>query len=379
MINFSRPFVAESSVNYVKESLSSIHQQGDGPFSKLATQLLGKTLRTSSDIFLTPSCTDALEMASILTAIVPGDEVIIPSFTFTSAATAIVNFGGIPVFAEIEETTGCLDTNHLAELITSRTKAISWVNYAGNAPNLDEIRQIGKNHGLALIEDNAHGLGGIVEGIHLGSTGDISTNSFHATKNIQCGEGGAAVVNSPDLVNRAAVIREKGTNRQDYILGMANKYQWVDMGSSYLLGEAPAAILFGNLQSFESVQFHRLQTWNFYCENLKPSLDSVGATILYPKGTNVAHMFAILMPDRKSRDEFIGQMTSFGIQVASHYEPLHNSIAGLRYGKTYRDLTVTENFSGRLVRLPLWSCDMTDVRTEIVEKVSKALELSLQK
>jgi dTDP-4-amino-4,6-dideoxygalactose transaminase len=378
MISFSRPFVAGSAVTYVKESLSSTHQQGDGPFSDLASKLLGETLCTPSSIFLTPSCTDALEMASILTEIQPGDEVIIPSYTFTSAATAIVNFGGVPVFADIEEKSGCLDATQLTDLITSRTKAISWVNYAGNSPNLDEVKRIGKLHGLALIEDNAHGLGGIVNENQLGSTGDIATNSFHATKNIQCGEGGAAVINSPKLVERAAVIREKGTNRRQYISGMAQKYQWIDMGSSFLIAESLAAVLYGNLQSFQEVQNNRLRTWDFYKLNLISKLDSIGATLLCPNGSNIAHMFAFLMPDRKSRDRFIELMRSVGIQVASHYEPLHTSVAGLRFGKTVFPLSVTESFSGRLVRLPLWSTDMSKITEEIVEKATEALKVSIQ-
>ena len=378
MISFSRPFVARSAVTYVKESLNSIHQQGDGPFSDLASKLLAETLRTRSSIFLTPSCTDALEMASILSEIRPGDEVIIPSYTFTSAATAIVNFGGVPVFADIEEKSGCLDATQLAGLITSRTKAISWVNYAGNTPNLDEIKRIGKLHGLALIEDNAHGLGGSVNENQLGSTGDIATNSFHATKNIQCGEGGAAVINSKKLVERAAVIREKGTNRRQYISGMAQKYQWIDKGSSFLLAESLAAVLYGNLQSFQEVQTNRLATWNFYRLNLASTLDSVGATILCPNGLNIAHMFAFLMPDRKSRDRFIELMESVGIQVASHYEPLHTSVAGLRFGKSEFPLSVTESFSGRLVRLPLWSTDMSNIAEEIADKATAALQASIQ-
>ena len=378
MISFSRPFVARSAVTYVKESLNSMHQQGDGPFSDLASKLLAETLRTRSSIFLTPSCTDALEMASILSEIRPGDEVIIPSYTFTSAATAIVNFGGVPVFADIEEKSGCLDATQLAGLITSRTKAISWVNYAGNTPNLDEIKRIGKLHGLALIEDNAHGLGGSVNENQLGSTGDIATNSFHATKNIQCGEGGAAVINSKKLVERAAVIREKGTNRRQYISGMAQKYQWIDKGSSFLLAESLAAVLYGNLQSFQEVQTNRLATWNFYRLNLVSTLDSVGATLLCPNGLNIAHMFAFLMPDRKSRDRFIELMESVGIQVASHYEPLHTSVAGLRFGKSEFPLSVTESFSGRLVRLPLWSTDMSNIAEEIADKATAALQASIQ-
>jgi dTDP-4-amino-4,6-dideoxygalactose transaminase len=355
-----------------------MHQQGDGPFSDLASKLLAETLRTRSSIFLTPSCTDALEMASILSEIRPGDEVIIPSYTFTSAATAIVNFGGVPVFADIEEKSGCLDATQLAGLITSRTKAISWVNYAGNTPNLDEIKRIGKLHGLALIEDNAHGLGGSVNENQLGSTGDIATNSFHATKNIQCGEGGAAVINSKKLVERAAVIREKGTNRRQYISGMAQKYQWIDKGSSFLLAESLAAVLYGNLQSFQEVQTNRLATWNFYRLNLVSTLDSVGATLLCPNGLNIAHMFAFLMPDRKSRDRFIELMESVGIQVASHYEPLHTSVAGLRFGKSEFPLSVTESFSGRLVRLPLWSTDMSNIAEEIADKATAALQASIQ-
>lgn len=373
MIKFSQPYVSANSKKYALQALNSLHQQGDGPFSEQACQDISVILGSTSPVLLTTSCTHSLEMASLLIELKPGDEVILPSFTFTSAATAIVQFGGVPVFAEIEEHSGCIDTKKIEGLITTKTKAISWVNYAGNAPDLNQLKRLAGEFNCALIEDNAHGLGGMYEGLPLGKTGDISTNSFHATKNIQCGEGGAIVINKKEFIDRSYVIREKGTNRKAYLSGMAHKYQWMDQGSSYLLAETLAAVLTGNLQDFEIIQQNRLNMWDFYFKNLSDLFEKYGAQVLINNGKNVAHMFAIKMRDKETRNRLIMELNEHGIQATSHYEPLHLSQAGIKFGKYTSGLQITESFAERLIRLPLWSSDMSGVRSEIVEKVALCL------
>ena len=259
MIPFNVPYVSAMSKQYVLEALASNHQQGDGPFTLKASKIISN-LVGNGHVLLTPSCTHALEMASMLANIGPGDEVILPSYTFTSAATAITKFGATPVFVDIEMETKGIDVNQVRQAITPKTKAISWVNYAGIAPDINGLKILAKEFDLILIEDNAHGLGGSYQGEPLGSFGDFATQSFHATKNIQCGEGGALIINNPKYIERAEIIREKGTDRSKFIRGEVQKYQWVDQGSSYLLAEVLAAQLLGQLESFDKIQSSRKKT-----------------------------------------------------------------------------------------------------------------------
>jgi dTDP-4-amino-4,6-dideoxygalactose transaminase len=256
LIPFNVPYVPEISKQYVLEALESNHQQGDGPFTEQASKIVSN-LVGGGHVLLTPSCTHALEMASMLANFGPGDEVILPAYTFTSAATAVTKFGATPVFVDIERVTKGIDVNQVRESITPRTKAISWVNYAGVAPDIDELQRLAKEFDLLLVEDNAHGLGGSYKGKPLGSFGDFATQSFHATKNIQCGEGGAIVINNPKFIERAEIIREKGTDRSKFIRGEVQKYQWVDQGSSYLLAESLSAVLLGQLELFDEIQEYR--------------------------------------------------------------------------------------------------------------------------
>jgi len=256
LIPFNVPYVPDASKKYVLEALESNHQQGDGPFTGKASKMLSDFVG-GGHVLLTPSCTHALEMASMLANIGPGDEVILPSYTFTSAATAITKFGATPIFVDVELDTKGIDVNKARDAITPRTKAISWVNYAGVAPDIEGLKVLSEEFNLILIEDNAHGLGGSYKGKPLGSFGDFATQSFHATKNIQCGEGGALVVNNPKFIERAEIIREKGTDRSKYTRGEVEKYQWVDQGSSYLLAETLTAILLGQLEFFDQIQESR--------------------------------------------------------------------------------------------------------------------------
>lgn len=362
MIPFNKPYVPEASKKYVMEALESDHQQGDGPFTTRASKMVSD-LVGGGHVLLTPSCTHALEMASMLGNFGPGDEVILPSYTFTSAATAVTKFGATPVFVDIDPVTKGIDANQVAEAVTDKSVAISWVNYAGVAPDIEALQSIAKAHNLLLIEDNAHGLGGAYKGKPLGSFGDFATQSFHATKNIQCGEGGALVINSHEFIERAEVIREKGTNRSKFIRGEVQKYQWVDQGSSYLLAESLAAILCGQLESFKTIQKGRLLTWNAYesfFSELKPGWNFKIQSIP-SNSTNIAHMFYILFEDRIAALTAIDKFYEKGIKVNSHYQPLSLSTAGKIYSKKNANCIQSTKLSDTIVRLPMWVNLQTDV------------------
>jgi dTDP-4-amino-4,6-dideoxygalactose transaminase len=353
MIPFNKPYVPEASKKYVMEALASDHQQGDGPFTKRASKMVSD-LVGGGHVLLTPSCTHALEMASMLGNFGPGDEVILPSYTFTSAATAVTKFGATPVFVDIDPVTKGIDANQVAEAVTDKTVAISWVNYAGVAPDIEALQSISKAHELLLIEDNAHGLGGTYKGKPLGSFGDFATQSFHATKNIQCGEGGALVINSHEFIERAEVIREKGTNRSKFIRGEVLKYRWVDQGSSYLLGEILAAILSGQLENFGLIQKNRESIWTEYQKVFNAKYSTSYTTQIIPNtAKNVAHIFYLEFIDESRREMAKKFFDNILLTTASHYEPLHNSPEGKKYTKTNREFSNSINFSSHLLRLPI--------------------------
>ena len=289
------PYVPEESKKYVLEALESNHQQGDGPFTSKASKIVSN-LVGGGHVLLTPSCTHALEMASMLANIGPGDEVILPAYTFTSAATAVTKFGATPVFVDIETETKGIDVSQVREAITPRTKAISWVNYAGVAPDIEGLQSLAKEFNLLLIEDNAHGLGGSYKGRPLGSFGDFATQSFHATKNIQCGEGGALVLNNSKYIDRAEIIREKGTDRSRFIRGEIQKYQWLDEGSSYLLAESLAAVLLGQLEEFSKIQEARESTIERYLIGTKLIREKfeLPDEAIYSKPYGTSHMLSLI-------------------------------------------------------------------------------------
>jgi dTDP-4-amino-4,6-dideoxygalactose transaminase len=296
-------------------------------------------------------------MASMLANIGPGDEVILPSYTFTSAATAVTKFGGVPVFVDIEAHTKGIDVNQVREAITPKTKAISWVNYAGVAPDIEGLQSIAKEFNLLLIEDNAHGLGGTYKGTPLGSFGDFATQSFHATKNIQCGEGGALIINNLDFKERAEIIREKGTDRSKLMRGEVQKYQWIDQGSSYLLAEVLCAILLGQLEFFSNTQSIRQNTWEAY---LKFFTDDVCQRFeLEPNSlpnfsTNASHMFYLTANSEKKRERLRVSLNNHGLQVVSHYVPLGNSKAGRILGRTLKMPIESQKLSNSILRFPLF-------------------------
>ena len=376
MIPFNVPYVPEISKQYVLEALGSNHQQGDGPFTERASKIISD-LVGGGHVLLTPSCTHALEMASMLANLGPGDEVILPSYTFTSAATAVAKFGAIPVFVDIEMDTKGIDVNLVREAITPKTKAISWVNYAGVAPDIEALQNLAREFDLLLIEDNAHGLGGTYKGKPLGSFGDFATQSFHATKNIQCGEGGALVINNSKFIDRAEIIREKGTNRSNFIRGEVKKYQWVDQGSSYLLAESLSAILLGQLEDFSKIQNMRIEVWMAYARFFNErDFSSIGLLpqILRKEDTNVAHMFYSLVPDLENREKLRTSLTAFGISAVSHYVPLETSKAGLLFGRSSSNLNTSLDLSSRILRFPLYPYLDVEIVLEQLELMLRKLE-----
>ncbi len=369
MIPLNKPFVSDKSRQYVLEALDSNHQQGDGSFSGRASKLVSD-LVGGGHVLLTPSCTHALEMASMLSNLGPGDEVILPSFTFTSAATAVSKFGATPIFVDIEMETKGIDVNQVREAITPKTKAISWVNYAGVAPDVESLQDLAKEFDLLLIEDNAHGLGGKYKGKPLGSFGDFATQSFHATKNIQCGEGGALVINNKKYIERAEIIREKGTDRSRFIRGEINKYQWVDQGSSYLLAESLAAILLGQLENFEYIQGKRQNAFAKYFE-----IDPMGSlSSNFSKGYQVAHMFFLQFRKSRDRESVKLELNKQGVGVASHYQSLHLSKFGKRFSNSISENSNTSQIVSTILRFPVWP-DLTETDLfEIVEKANFQLD-----
>lgn len=349
LIPFNVPYVPEISKQYVLKALESNHQQGDGPFTEQASKIVSN-LVGGGHVLLTPSCTHALEMASMLANFGPGDEVILPAYTFTSAATAVTKFGATPVFVDIERVTKGIDVNQVRESITPRTKAISWVNYAGVAPDIDELQRLAKEFDLLLVEDNAHGLGGSYKGKPLGSFGDFATQSFHATKNIQCGEGGAIVINNPKFIERAEIIREKGTDRSKFIRGEVQKYQWVDQGSSYLLAESLSAVLLGQLELFDEIQEYRRKICEKYAFLQLPQ----GSISNDSSASFVAHMFYVQFLKTEEAHYFRTKMNQLDVSTATHYQPLSSSSFGKKYSTKPFYANESEQAANNLVRLPVW-------------------------
>lgn len=356
VIVFSKPYRSAHEIPNLEQVLASGHVHGDGNFTKSASALVSRLVGGGS-VLLTTSCTHALEMASILSEIGPGDEVILPSFTFSSAATAIALRGARIVFADIDPLTGNTTAAIVEPLITPRTKAISVVHYAGIGADIERISQLARDRGLILIEDNAHGLGGAVNGQSLGSFGDFATQSFHDTKNIHCGEGGAIVVNSNANRERAEIIREKGTNRALFLRGQIDKYTWVDIGSSFLPSELNAAVLESQLREFEDIQAKRFHIWHAYADGLADWAPSAGVSLMYvPDGhQHTAHMFYMLMPDHDTQSAFLTHLRDRGVVGTFHYGALDASPAGRIYGEAPSPCVAARDFSERIIRLPLWA------------------------
>jgi dTDP-4-amino-4,6-dideoxygalactose transaminase len=356
MIPFNRASIAGGELAYVAEAARSGHMAGDGSFTKRCSQHLEKLIGAPK-VLLTTSCTHALEMSAMLLDIGPDDEVIIPSFTFVSAANAFVLRGAKIVFADMRPDTLNIDERHVESLISPRTKAIVVMHYAGVGCAMEKLMPLAKSVNAAVIEDNAHGLYGKYNGKNLGTFGAIATQSFHETKNITCGEGGALVLNDAALFERAEIIREKGTNRARFFRGQVDKYTWVDMGSSYLPSEMLSAFLLAQLEAGDQIQRKRMHIWNRYASELKTWADTNGIALpTVPKGAeHPAHIFYLLLPSLQHRQDFIAHMRERGVQSVFHYQALHLSPMGERLGGKPGDCPVTEDLVDRLVRLPLYA------------------------
>lgn len=375
-IPYNRPHVAGTELEYVREAVARGHLSGNGHFARLCAAWLEEHV-SSARALMTPSCTAALELAIRLIGVGPGDEVIMPSFTFVSTASAVVLAGGVPVFVDIREDTLNIDERRLAEAITGRTKAILVVHYAGVACEMDAILELAAKHGLSVVEDAAQAILSGYRGRALGGIGSLGALSFHETKNVQCGEGGALLVNDPLLVERAEILQEKGTNRARFFRGQVDKYTWVDLGSSYLLSDLAAAFLWAQIQAAEALTARRRALWSRYHAAFE-SLEADGLVrrpVIPASCDHNAHLYYLLLPDERRRDGLIAALREQGIQAVFHYVPLHSSPAGSRLGRAAGDLTLTTSASARLVRLPMW-VDMPKEASERVIAVTRSfLEL----
>jgi len=355
-IPFNRPALAGPELEYIQRAIGLFHLSGDGAYTRACHALLEEVVGAPK-VLLTTSCTHALEMAALLLGTQPGDEVILPAFTFVSTVNAFVLRGARPVFADIRDDTLNLDERQVAGLITPRTRAIVPVHYAGVGCAMDNIMAAAQEHGIAVVEDNAHGLFGRYRGQRLGTFGALATQSFHETKNIICGEGGALVINRPEFVERAEIVREKGTNRSRFFRGQVDKYTWVDVGSSYLPSELLAAFLLAQLEGREAIQARRRAVWETYHAGLAgwASRQGVRQPYIPAECEQPYHMYYLLLPTLDDRTRFIQHLRGHGIQAVFHYLPLHLSDMGQQFGGRAGQCPVTEDISDRLVRLPFYN------------------------
>src|SRR5215208_6710930 len=352
-VDFNRPVAVGNEFEYMKQAVENGHISGDGPFTKKCHTFLEKELGVPKAL-LTTSCTHALEMSAILLEIQPGDEVIIPDFTFVSTVNAFVLRGAEPVFLDVRPDTLNLDESKLEALITPRTKAIVPVHYAGVGCEMDTIMEIARRRHIAVVEDNAHGLFGKYKGKFLGTFGSLASQSFHETKNFNCGEGGALLINDPKLVERAEIISEKGTNRSRFFRGQVDKYTWVDIGSSYLPSDILAAFLFAQFEQREKIQLHRKQVWEMYQTGLKDWAEAHDVQLpqIPDHCEQSYHMFYMLLPTLELRQKLIAYLRERGVYSVFHYLPLHLSDMGQKFGGKIGDCPVTERVSDQLIRLP---------------------------
>ena len=359
-IPFNRAGLVGKELGNIADAILRGQSSGDGPYTRKCHALLQDCLGVPK-VLLTTSCTDALEMSALLLGIEPGDEVIVPSFTFVSTPNAFLLRGARPVFIDIRPDTLNMDEKQLERLITPKTKAIIPVHYAGVGCEMDTIIAVARKHGVQIVEDNAHGLFGRYKQRYLGTFGGLATLSFHETKNFTCGEGGAIIINDPTYVERAEIVREKGTNRSRFFRGQVDKYTWVDIGSSFLPSDILAAFLIAQLEARDEIQAKRRRVWNFYYENLSGWAQdhNVRLPIIPPHCEQAFHMFYLLLPTGAERDALIAHLKTRGISSVFHYLPLHLSDVGKSFGGQVGDCPITESVTDRLVRLPFFS-DLTE-------------------
>lgn len=376
-IPFNRTHISPNELDYLAEAVCQRSTCGDGPFTRQASELL-ENITGAGRALLTTSCTHALEMSAILLDLQAGDEVIMPSFTFMSMANAYALRGVVPVFVDCRPDTLNMDERLIEAAITDRTRAVVVMHYAGVACEMEAIGELCERYDLALVEDNAHGLGGSYRGRPLGSFGSMAAQSFHATKNVQCGEGGALLLNDADLVARAEIIREKGTDRSRFFRRQVDKYRWVDIGSSYLPSDVLAAQLTAQLKSFGTIQARRHAVWRRYHDELAAWGTANGvAQPTVPDGcAHPAHLYYLLLPDLTNRQELIAHLSKRDVQAAFHYQPLHSAPAGVRYGRAAPEgCPVTEEVADRLVRLPLFA-DLAEADVDHVINAVQTYEVN---
>lgn len=370
MIPFNIPYLTGLELNNISNVLSSKHLAGDGPYTKLCSKWLEDNLNVQKAL-LTHSCTAALEMCAILLDLKPGDEVIMPSFTFVSTANAFVLRGAIPVFVDIRADTKNIDENLIESAVTSKTKAIVVVHYAGVACEMDSIMNIANNYNLVVVEDAAQAILSEYKGQKLGSIGHLACLSFHETKNIQCGEGGALLINDPKFIERAEIVREKGTNRSQFFRGQVNKYTWYDLGSSFLPSEITAAFLYGQLENAMKITEIKVEVWEKYYSYFKNN----GLENLIPVVPEMVkhngHFFYIVLDSIEFRSKIISELMKHGITTTFHYIPLHSSIAGNKFSRFGGLMLNTDNISDTLLRLPVYP--QIDIQY-ILKKLDEVIE-----
>ena len=371
-ISFNQPSFAGNELEFVRKAQSSSQLAGDGSFTSECHNWLEDNINCRKAL-LTHSCTAALEMSALLLDIKPGDEIIMPSYTFVSTANAFALRGGVPVFIDIRPDTLNIDEKQIEDAITPKTKAIVVVHYAGVACEMSTILDIAKKHSIPVIEDAAQAIMAKYNGTPLGSMGTFGCLSFHETKNIHCGEGGALLINDKKYIERAEIIREKGTNRSQFFRGQVDKYRWVDIGSSYLPGELTAAFLAAQLECAEEITQKRLNIWNKYHEIFQDleNTEKVRRPIIPEECEHNGHIYYLLLNKRYNRDSVLQKMKEQGVNAVFHYQPLHSSPAGKKYGKYSSPLPVTDDISERIIRLPFW------IGFNQHERVFKALIKSL--
>jgi len=371
-IPFNRAYISGNELEYIAEAIANGHISGNGPFTRRCEALLQEMVG-SRRALLTTSCTDALEMAALLLDIHPGDEVIVPSYTFVSSINAFVLRGALPVFADIRPDTLNLDETRLEALITPRTRAIVVVHYAGVGCEMDVILEIARRHGVPVVEDNAQGLFARYRGRPLGSFGALAAVSFHETKNVGCGEGGALLVNDAAYVERAEIIQEKGTNRAQFFRGQVDKYTWVDVGSSFLPSDLLAAFLLAQLEARAQIQKRRRVIWTRYEQGLGDwaAQHGVRLPVVPPHCEQPFHMFYLLLPSLAARQAMIERLRSRGILSVFHYVPLHLSPMGKRFGGRPGSCPVSEDLAERLLRLPFYTGLTEGEQAEVIRAVTE--------
>jgi len=367
-IPFNKPHLTHKEMGYISHAHALGQLSGDGYYTKLCHKWLEKYTGTKKCL-LTHSCTAALEMTAILSDFKPGDEIIMPSFTFVSSANAFVLRGGVPVFVDVRNDTFNINEKLIEQAITKKTKAIMVVHYAGVGCEMDTIVKIAKKHKLLLLEDAAQGFSAKYKGKHLGTIGDMGAYSFHETKNVISGEGGALLINNPRFINRAEIIREKGTNRSMFLRGEVDKYSWVDIGSSYLPGEIVSAFLMAQLEEGKKITKKRIKIWNQYHKSFKELEDKgLMRRPIVPKDCEQnAHMYYIVLDDLVTKQKLANFLRDRDILAVSHYVALHSSLAGKRYGRYVGDMRVTDKVANTLLRIPLYY-DITDNEMEVIVK-----------